>query len=55
MRVPKALLAGLLTWVAINTALIAASPKVSINDVPTPESRPHDPAVAPVVRSGTRG
>jgi len=49
MRVPKALLAGPLIWVAINTALIAASPKVSIKefDVPTPKSRPHDPAVAP--------
>ena len=49
MRVPKALLAGPLIWVAINTALIAASPKVTITefDVPTPDSRPHDPAVAP--------
>jgi len=33
----------------IVTALIAAAPNVSIRefDVPTPRSRPHDPAVAP--------
>ncbi len=48
MRVPKSiLLSASISFVV--TVLVAAAPQVSIRefDVPTPKSRPHDPAVAP--------
>src|SRR5213075_3561165 len=47
MRVPKLILVP--SWVAFAVAVLVASTKVSIKefDVPTPKSRPHDPAVAP--------
>src|SRR5882762_7966027 len=48
MRAPQSILFSALIG-SVVTVLVAAGPQVSIRefDVPTPRSRPHDPAVAP--------
>src|ERR1700746_1105202 len=45
---PSALACSLMV-LALGTTLVAASPRATIKefDLPTPNSRPHDPAVAP--------